>query len=127
MIDTFDLALPHGITLNCRATGRPGAPLLVFLHGFPEAAFVWDEVLEHFGSRLPVRRFWVSAQDAVSVQRGLAALKDNAQYVGFGAAAQQRGRADWLIGMNLSRAYTLRARRGGSQTSILPPALPSSW
>jgi pimeloyl-ACP methyl ester carboxylesterase len=51
MIDTFDLALPHGITLNCRATGRPGAPLLVFLHGFPEAAFVWDEVLEHFGDR----------------------------------------------------------------------------
>jgi pimeloyl-ACP methyl ester carboxylesterase len=51
MIDTFDLTLPHGITLNCRATGRPGAPLLVFLHGFPEAAFVWDEVLEHFGDR----------------------------------------------------------------------------
>lgn len=51
MIDTFDAALPHGITLNCRATGRPGAPLLVFLHGFPEAAFVWDDLLEHFGDR----------------------------------------------------------------------------
>jgi pimeloyl-ACP methyl ester carboxylesterase len=51
MIDIFDAVLPHGITLNCRATGRPGAPLLVFLHGFPEAAFVWDEVLEHFGDR----------------------------------------------------------------------------
>ena len=51
MIETFDAALPHGITLNCRATGRPGAPLLIFLHGFPEAAFVWDEVLEHFGDR----------------------------------------------------------------------------
>ena len=49
MIETFDAVLPHGITLNCRATGTPGAPLLVFLHGFPEAAFVWDEVLEHFG------------------------------------------------------------------------------
>ena len=49
MIQTFDAALPHGITLNCRATGRPGAPLMVFLHGFPEAAFVWDEILEHFG------------------------------------------------------------------------------
>ncbi len=49
MIETFDAALPHGITLNCRATGRPGAPLLIFLHGFPEAAFVWDEILEHFG------------------------------------------------------------------------------
>ena len=83
-----------------------------------EGQLLVDEVLEHFGSRLPVRRFWVSAQDAVSVQRGLAALKDNAQYIGFGAAAQQRGRADWLIGMNLSRAYTLRARRGGSQALL---------
>jgi epoxide hydrolase 4 len=51
MIETFDAALPHGITLGCRATGRPGAPLLIFLHGFPEAAFVWDEVIEHFGER----------------------------------------------------------------------------
>jgi len=51
MIDTFDAVLPHGITLSCRASGRVGAPLLVFLHGFPEAAFVWDELLEHFGDR----------------------------------------------------------------------------
>lgn len=51
MIETFDAVLPHGITLSCRASGRVGAPVLVFLHGFPEAAFVWDEVLEHFGDR----------------------------------------------------------------------------
>ena len=51
MIETFDLALPHGITLQCRAAGPAGAPRLVFLHGFPEAAFVWDELLEHFGAR----------------------------------------------------------------------------
>jgi pimeloyl-ACP methyl ester carboxylesterase len=51
MIETFEAKLPHGITLACRATGRPGAPLLVFLHGFPEAAFVWDEMLEHFSDR----------------------------------------------------------------------------
>jgi pimeloyl-ACP methyl ester carboxylesterase len=51
MIETFDAVLPHGITLSCRATGKVGAPLLVFLHGFPEAAFVWDEILEHFGDR----------------------------------------------------------------------------
>ncbi|MDP9046220.1 MAG: alpha/beta hydrolase [Pseudomonadota bacterium] len=51
MIDIFDATLPHGITLNCRASGRPGAPVLLFLHGFPEAAFVWDALLEHFGDR----------------------------------------------------------------------------
>lgn len=51
MIETFQAVLPHGITLSCRASGRVGAPVLVFLHGFPEAAFVWDALLEHFGSR----------------------------------------------------------------------------
>ena len=40
--------LPNGITLSCRAAGEPGRPVLMFLHGFPEAAFVWDELLEHF-------------------------------------------------------------------------------
>ncbi|RJP69304.1 MAG: alpha/beta fold hydrolase [Comamonadaceae bacterium] len=48
MIQTFQQALPHGITLSCRAAGMPGRPVLLFLHGFPEAAFVWDGLLEHF-------------------------------------------------------------------------------
>lgn len=48
MIETFDAVLPHGITLSCRAAGAPGRPVLLFLHGFPEAAFVWDGLLEHF-------------------------------------------------------------------------------
>jgi len=48
MVETFQRALPNGITLSCRATGAPGRPLMVFLHGFPEAAFIWDELLEHF-------------------------------------------------------------------------------
>jgi pimeloyl-ACP methyl ester carboxylesterase len=47
-IETFQQALPHGITLSCRAAGVPGRPVLMFLHGFPEAAFVWDDLLEHF-------------------------------------------------------------------------------
>ena len=51
MIETFVTALGNGIELSCRASGRLGAPVLVFLHGFPEAAFVWDELLEHFGDR----------------------------------------------------------------------------
>ena len=51
MIETFQAELPHGITLSCRAAGPLGAPVLVFLHGFPEAAFVWDELLEHFSDR----------------------------------------------------------------------------
>ena len=48
MIETFLQPLPHGITLSCRAAGARGRPVLLFLHGFPEAAFIWDELLEHF-------------------------------------------------------------------------------
>jgi epoxide hydrolase 4 len=48
MIERYEQALPHGITLSCRASGSRGRPVLMFLHGFPEAAFVWDELLEHF-------------------------------------------------------------------------------
>ncbi len=48
MIETYFRPLPHGITLSCRAAGEPGRPVLMFLHGFPEAAFVWDACLQHF-------------------------------------------------------------------------------
>lgn len=48
MIDTHLQALPHGIHLSCRTAGERGRPVLVFLHGFPEAAFVWDGLLAHF-------------------------------------------------------------------------------
>jgi pimeloyl-ACP methyl ester carboxylesterase len=48
MIESFQHTLPHGITLSCRAAGERGRPVLLFLHGFPEAAFVWDALLAHF-------------------------------------------------------------------------------
>ena len=51
MITTYLLAMPHGITLHCRAAGNAGRPTLVFLHGFPEAAFVWDATLAHFAAQ----------------------------------------------------------------------------
>jgi len=45
VIRCFDLTLPHGITLACRGVGQ-GAPRVLLLHGFPEAAFVWDDVMQ---------------------------------------------------------------------------------
>ena len=48
MIETWQQDLPHGIQLSCRAAGQKGRPILMFLHGFPEAAFVWDEMLAFF-------------------------------------------------------------------------------
>jgi pimeloyl-ACP methyl ester carboxylesterase len=51
VIQEFDAVLPHGITLSCRGAGSPTSPVLLFLHGFPEGAFVWDAMLEHFADR----------------------------------------------------------------------------
>jgi len=41
-------SLSNGITLDCRMAGEAGRPVMLFLHGFPEAAFVWDEMLAFF-------------------------------------------------------------------------------
>jgi len=40
--------LPNGLKMSCRTSGQPDRPVLMFLHGFPEAAFAWDQLLEHF-------------------------------------------------------------------------------
>lgn len=50
-VETFFAELPHGIRLSCRACGPREAPVLLFLHGFPEAAFVWDEVMGALADR----------------------------------------------------------------------------
>ena len=50
--EIFDLALPHGITLSCRADGPSAAPRALLLHGFPEGAFVWDEVMSRLSPRV---------------------------------------------------------------------------
>jgi pimeloyl-ACP methyl ester carboxylesterase len=48
VIEFYQATLPHGITLSCRSAGDKGRPVMVFLHGFPEAAFAWDGMLAHF-------------------------------------------------------------------------------
>ena len=51
--------------------------------------------------------------DEKSVKQSLKDLRDNHDFEGMKNAALGRSRADWLIGMNLSRAYTIRARQAG--------------
>ena len=51
MVTTCMHTLSTGVELECRTSGKPGQPLLLFLHGFPEGAFIWDGLLEQFGSR----------------------------------------------------------------------------
>ena len=48
MVTLADTPLPHGISLACRHVAGPGpaAPRVLYLHGFPEAAFIWDGVMQ---------------------------------------------------------------------------------
>ena len=50
MVATCMHTLPTGVELECRTSGQPGQPLLLFLHGFPEGAFIWDSLLTDFGN-----------------------------------------------------------------------------
>lgn len=79
-----------------------------------EGQLLVDEVLEHAKFKKPVKRFWVSSQDVESIRKGLENQRDNKLYAGWRDSARARSRADWLVGMNLSRAYSLRAGRGNS-------------
>ena len=47
-VTTTQTTLPHGTTLHCHVAGERGSPVLLFLHGFPEGAFIWDALLAHF-------------------------------------------------------------------------------
>ncbi len=76
-----------------------------------EGQLLIDEVLGYFSNQKPVLRFWASAIDPASIQKALHTLKPNSQFVGMRLSALSRSRADWLLGMNLSRAYTLAQPR----------------
>ncbi len=55
----------------------------------------------------PVERLWISSLTAEAIRAGFDGLKNSHEYDGLGDAARGRSRADWLVGMNLSRAYSL--------------------
>ena len=83
-----------------------------------EGQAIVDEVLEHFGWRGPTRRLWLASLDAVSVRKALDAMKDNAGYAHLRDAAIARSRADWLTGINMTRALTNIGRDCGHEGKL---------
>ncbi|MGC9217353.1 DNA topoisomerase 3 [Acidithiobacillus sp.] len=78
-----------------------------------EGQLLVDEVLEELGWKGPTQRIWLAALDEQSVRKALANLKDNHDYRNLRDSAEARARADWLMGMNLTRAFTLRNSGAG--------------
>ncbi|MBR2518436.1 MAG: DNA topoisomerase III [Selenomonadaceae bacterium] len=83
-----------------------------------EGQLLVDEVLDFLGNTKPVKRILLNALDAESILRANENLRDNAEFFNLKQSALARSRADWLIGMNLSRAYTLAARRHGHDLTL---------
>lgn len=78
-----------------------------------EGQLLVQEVIEHLGWKGPVARLLVSDLNRPAVQRALTRIEDNARYQPLYRAAQSRAQADWLYGINLTRAWTLTGRQAG--------------
>ncbi|MFG6666413.1 DNA topoisomerase 3 [Halomonas sp. HNIBRBA4712] len=78
-----------------------------------EGQLLVQEVIEYLNYRGPVWRLLVSDLNRPAVARALSRLKSNAEFQPLFQAAQTRSRADWLYGINLTRAWTLTGRQAG--------------
>ena len=84
-----------------------------------EGEMIARELVEHCRYRGPIQRLWLSALDDASIRKALGALKPGAETFNLYHSALGRSRADWLIGMNMSRLFTLLGRQSGYQ-GVLP-------
>ena len=78
-----------------------------------EGEMIARELLELCKYRGPVQRLWLSALNDASIRKALSSLKSSQETFPLYHSALARSRADWLIGMNLSRLFTLLGRRAG--------------
>ena len=83
-----------------------------------EGQLLIDEMLDYVGNTKPVRRILLNALDEKSIREANDHLRDNRDFAPLKESALARARADWIIGMNLSRAYTLAARRAGHDMTL---------
>jgi DNA topoisomerase-3 len=72
-----------------------------------EGELIFRYIYEAAGCSKPIERLWISSLTPEAIGKGFASIKPGADYEPLADAARGRSRADWLVGMNLSRAYTL--------------------
>ena len=70
-----------------------------------ELIFRW--IYDYLGCTKPFRRLWISSLTDEAIRKGLEELKDGSEYDSLYAAADSRAKADWLVGMNASRALAI--------------------
>jgi DNA topoisomerase-3 len=78
-----------------------------------EGELIFDLVYTLSGCRKPVQRLWISSLTHDAIIEGFNNLKPAESYKGLRDSAHARQQADWLVGMNATRAQTIRARQSG--------------
>lgn len=88
-----------------------------------EGQYIFALIQQQLKLKQPVKRLWISDLTPESIGRGFAELKDGVEFENLTQAARARSEADWLIGMNASRAFTTRHQTllsvGRVQTPVL--------
>ena len=102
-----DLISRSEMVINCGDAGQEG-----------ELIQRW--VYQKAGCRIPVKRLWISSLTEDAIREGFANLKDQDHYQHLYEAGLMRAIGDWLLGMNATRAYTLRFAKGvGKDRQVL--------
>ncbi|GLH70239.1 DNA topoisomerase [Geothrix rubra] len=83
-----------------------------------EGELIFDLVYRLAGCAKPVQRFWTSSLTPEAIREAYGAMKPGEAYAGLRDAARSRQEADWLVGINATRAQTLRMRRAGAEDGV---------
>jgi DNA topoisomerase-3 len=88
-----------------------------------EGELIFRYIYEFSGCKKPFKRLWISTLTTAAIRDGLQSLRRGSEFDGLADSAKARNRADWLVGMNLSRAYSLRCKGEFSVGRVQTPTL----
>ena len=88
-----------------------------------EGELIFRYIYQHFGCRKPFDRLWISSLTDKAIREGLSNLKPGNSYNNLYYSAKSRSEADWLVGINASRALSIACRGGYSLGRVQTPTL----
>ena len=83
-----------------------------------EGELIFRHIYTHANSELPIERLWISSQTDQAIKDGFNGLKNGIDYDPLYASALSRSEADWIVGINATRAYTIKFSRGHGVMSV---------
>ena len=86
-----------------------------------ELIFRW--IYDFLGCTKPFRRLWISSLTDEAIRKGLEELKDGSEYDSLYAAADSRAKADWLVGINATRLFSVLYHRTLNVGRVVSPTL----